>query len=135
MTLSVFQKSSDNVLGGHRDRIMQPVAYVVSAFVTPFAINDVIQGRVVLGLVISAVVAIFLINGIAARLKKRPPIPHAVLLVPIVASLLLSIAQQGALGMLWCYPALLFGFFVLPRLMAVGAGTLLVIVATPFVYR
>ena len=132
---SVFQKPSESILGRYRERIMHRVAYAVSAFVTPFAVNDFLQGRVLLGLAISAVVVAFLTNGIAIQLKKNPPIPFALLLVPIYASLLLSIAQQATLGMMWCYPAVLFCFFVLPRLLAAAGGAVLVIAATPLVYQ
>jgi diguanylate cyclase (GGDEF)-like protein len=125
----------EKILGGHRDRFMQRLAYVVAAFVTPFAVNNFIEGRTTLGLSIAVMVAAFLADGIAIHLGKRPPLPFVLLLAPLFASLLLSIAQQGLIGMLWCYPGVLFCFFVLPRWSALGASAILVAAATPLVYH
>src|SRR5207253_171336 len=77
----------------------------------------------------------FLTNGIAIQMGKRAPIPFALLLIPLFASLLLSVAQQGVIGMLWCFPGVLFCFFVLPRWMALGASAVLVVASTPLVYQ
>jgi diguanylate cyclase (GGDEF)-like protein len=131
----MFEGSSRNILGGYRDHIMQRTGLAASVFVAPFGVNNFVHGRVLLGVAISAMVAIFVINGVAVHFKKRPPIPFGLLLAPMYASLLLSIAQQGTLGMLWCYPAALFAFFILPRLFAVASGAVLTIAATPLVYQ
>jgi diguanylate cyclase (GGDEF)-like protein len=124
----------DTVLAHSRERIMYLLAYVVSLFITPFAINNFIQNRPVLGCAILVIVGTFVLNGVCIRLKKRPPIPFVLLLVPVGTSILYSLATQGLYGAMWCYPAVLFCFFILPQRLAIVASTVMLIIATPMVY-
>lgn len=48
---------------------------------------------------------------------------RALLLVPIAVALVISLTAQGINGVFWCYPAVVFAYFVLPtRLAAVFSG-------------
>jgi diguanylate cyclase (GGDEF)-like protein len=133
MKRAIFQMPRDSILAGHRDRIMYHLAYVVALFVAPFGAFDLSEGRFVLGGAILAVVALFLVDGVAIHLHKRPPLPFGLLLIPIYAALMLSIVQQGMIGILWCYPGVLFCFFVLPRWTALAGSAVLIVTGTPLV--
>jgi diguanylate cyclase (GGDEF)-like protein len=104
-----------DILAAYRERIMRLMAIAGVIFLTPFAINDLIQGRYALGGAIVTVVLILAINVIAIQKKKRAPFPFGILLIPMAASIALSLKQQGFYGALWAYPAVLFCYFVLPR--------------------
>ncbi|MHB1204547.1 MAG: hypothetical protein ACYCZX_03190, partial [Rhodospirillaceae bacterium] len=124
----------ETVLAHCRERIMYLLAYVIAIFITPFAINNFIQNRPILGGAILLIVGTFVINGVYIRLKKRPPIPFVFLLFPLGICILFSLATQGLFGALWCYPAVLFCFFVLPQRVAIAVSMLMLIAATPMVY-
>lgn len=124
----------ETVLAKSRERIMYLLAYVVAIFLTPFAANNFIQNRPILGVAILIIIGTFVANGAAIRLKKRPPIPFVVLLLPVTVGLIYSLATQGLYGALWCYPAVLFCFFVLSTRAAIAAGVCMLAFATPMVY-
>ncbi len=119
-----------DILAAYRERIMRLMAIAGVIFLTPFAINDLIQERFALGAAIIAVVTILAIDAIAIHRKKRPPVPFALLLIPMAACIALSLIQQGFYGALWTYPAVLFCYFVLPRRTAnIGSASVSVMAA------
>ena len=124
----------DTVLARSRERIMYLLAYVIAIFLTPFAVNNFIQNRPIIGVAIMVIVGTFVANGAAIRLKKRPPIPFVVLLLPIAVSLVFSLVTQGLYGALWCYPAVLFCFFILPQRIAIAASACMLVFAAPLAY-
>lgn len=120
-----------DILAGYRARIMRLMALAGAVALTPFSINDFLQGRPALGATIMAVVLILAADAIAIHKGKRPPIPFSFLLVPMAACIALSLKQQGFYGALWTYPAVLFCYFVLPRRAAnVGSLSLSALAAT-----
>ncbi|MBX7201292.1 MAG: diguanylate cyclase [Rhodospirillaceae bacterium] len=124
----------ESVLARSRERIMYLMAYVIAIFITPFAINNFIQNRPILGIAILLIVGTFVANGVAIRLKKRPPVPFVALLLPMAVALIFSLVTQGLYGALWCYPAVLFCFFVLPHRVAIAASAAMLVLAIPMVY-
>lgn len=124
----------ETVLARSRERIMYLLAYVIAIFITPFAINSFIQGRLILGVSILLIVGTFVANGVAIRLKKRPPIPFVALFLPLTITLIFALTTQGLYGALWCYPAVLFCFFVLPHRVAIAVSACMLLFATPMVY-
>lgn len=124
----------ETVLARSRERIMYLLAYVIAIFITPFAINSFIQGRLILGVSILLIVGTFVANGVAIRLKKRPPIPFVALFLPLTVTLIFALTTQGLYGALWCYPAVLFCFFVLPHRVAIAVSACMLLFATPMVY-
>ncbi len=132
--LDHHHEPEDTVLVRSRERIMYLLAYVIAIFITPFAINNFIQNRPVLGVAILLIVGTFVANGVAIRLKKHPPVPFVALLLPMTIALIFSLTTQGLYGALWCYPAVLFCFFVLPRPIAIAGSACMWAFATPMVY-
>ncbi len=124
----------DSVLAQSRERIMYLLAYVIAILLTPFAVNNFIENRPALGVAIMLIVGTFVANGVAIRIKKRPPIPFILLLLPLGTCLVYSLITQGLYGALWCYPALLFCFLILPQRIAIATSAVLLMIATPMVY-
>ena len=124
----------ETVLAKSRERIMYLLAYVIAIFITPFAINNFIHNRPALGVAIMAIVVTFVTNGVAIRLKKHPPIPFVWLLLPLGVCIVFSLMTQGLYGALWCYPGILFCFFVLPHRAAIAVSSVILLFAAPMVY-
>jgi len=130
-----LEDSSDSFLAGYRERIMYLLAYMVTLFVSPFAVIHIYNGHYLLGLVIASVVVAFAVDGVAIHFKRRPPIPFAFVLVPAVANIILSLQSQGIYGALWCFPAVLLCYFVLNRTMAIAGSAALLALSSPMVYE
>ena len=110
-------------------------AVIVVVAITPFGINNLIQGRYVLAAAIFTVVGTLTTDALAIHLKKPPPIPFHLLLMPVVLSVGISLVTQGFYGVLWCYPAILFCYFVLSWRIAVFCSVSVLLVFTPMVYH
>src|SRR6267142_317768 len=124
-----------DALVAHRKRIMYRVAIVGAICLLPFAVNNFLDGRHAIGAAVVAVVLTLGIDALAMHFKKRPPIPFALLLVPMAAGMLLSVRAQGIYGALWSYPLVLFCYFVLPPRPADAASVVLLAVTTWMVER
>jgi len=127
------QRGAD-ILVSYRERIMYLIAIAGVVFLTPFSINDFIQGRYTLGFAILGVVLGLGIDALAIHYKKRPPIPFGLLVLPAAGAIALSLIQQGFYGALWSYPAVLFCYFVLPRRMANLSSFALLGMSTTMIY-
>jgi diguanylate cyclase (GGDEF)-like protein len=114
----------------YRERIMYTLAIAILVFVTPFAILNFVQGNIFLALGFSAVVITFVIDGLAIHLKKKPPIPFAVLVWPGVFTVVLSLVTEGIPGAWGCFPAVPLCFFILPRRIAVVTSLFMVVAGT-----
>jgi diguanylate cyclase (GGDEF)-like protein len=125
----------DGPLARERERVMGALSILAIAFLVPFAIHDFLRGRGALGAAIVVVVVTFAADGYAVRKRRKPPIPYALLLLPITAAITLSLVTQGVIGAFWCYPVVLFFFFVLPQKHAVVCSGALLVTATALVYR
>ena len=114
---------------------MSALSILGVAGLLPFAVHNFLKDRPTLGLAILAVVVPIAIDGWAIRARRKPPVPYALLLLPISVAIILSLALQGVIGAFWCFPTVLFFFFVLSRPMANACSAALLIVATATVYR
>src|SRR5262245_20441142 len=128
-------QGSEDALSVHRERVMYPIAVVGIVFLLPFSINDFLRGRYAIGIGVVSVVLLLGINAVALRTKKSPPIPFALLLVPMAAAMTISLKSQGVIGVFWCYPTVLFFYFVLSGRLANLCSFALLAVATVMAYR
>jgi diguanylate cyclase len=101
----------------------------------PFAVHDFLKGRTALASAILAVVLAFAADGWALRVRRKPPIPYGLLILPISGTIGLSIATQGVIGAFWCYPTVLFLFFVLTRRVAALSSLALLLGGTAMVFH
>src|SRR5256714_6134434 len=124
-----------DALVAHRERIIYRLAIVGAICLLPFAVNNFLDGRHAIGAAVVAVVLTLGVDALAIHLERRPPIPFALLLVPMAAGMLLSVRAQGIYGALWSYPLVLFCYFVLPPRPADAASIVLLGVTTWMVDR
>ena len=102
-------------LAPYRERIIYPILIVAAICFTPLFINSFIEQRYGGAFSTLVVVVTFIIDAVAIRLGKRPPVPIPLLLVPIAVAMGISVVVQGFFGALWAYPAAMACFFVLSR--------------------
>jgi diguanylate cyclase len=117
----------DDTLSPHREHVMYALSGVGVVCLLPFAINDFMEGRPLIGTTILAVLAMISWDALAIRAGRRPPIPFVFLLIPMGVGVGVALRQQGMLGAVWCYPIALFTYFVLPRRVANVCGLLLLV--------
>jgi diguanylate cyclase len=125
----------EDLVARERVRVMQALAVLAVVFLVPFAIHDLMKGRRLLAVSITCVVVSFAVDGLAVFRGRKPPIPYALLLVPIAAAITISLATQGVIGAFWCYPAVLFFYFVLPRRAGRVCSVALVLLASALVHH
>jgi diguanylate cyclase (GGDEF)-like protein len=75
------------------------------------------------------------VDALAIYLKKSPPIPMILLLVPMTVATGISLKVQGFFGALWCYPTVLLFTFALSRRMANVCSVLLLLSVSSLVYH
>lgn len=112
-------------LGPYRDRIMQSMGVATLVLLTPFTINNFLQGRYLVAVGIILIQASTAANGYAAWRGRRSPVPPIALLLTVVAALTAVSIRQGVVGALWSYPLMVFTYFVLERRAAIVFSALL----------
>jgi diguanylate cyclase (GGDEF)-like protein len=120
----------DDTLTPHREHVMYALSGVGVICLLPFAINDFMEGRPLIGTTILIVLTMISVDALAIRAGRRPPIPFVLLLIPMAAGVGVALWQQGMLGAVWCYPITLFTYFVLPRRVANVCGLVLLAYGT-----
>lgn len=92
------------------------VALAGAAFLTPFALNHVLQGNVLLGAGSLVIVALLVYNAWTIRQGHYWPALTLLGFAPaVIAYLMLTVHRQGIIGALWCYPAVISFYFMLPE--------------------
>jgi len=115
-----------------RSKATLGVAVAALFLLTPFSVNNFIQGRYVLGAGSLAIVAILAANAWSIRRMRDYSSLTLLALVPAVLFfLVLSLRSQGIVGALWCYPAVISFYFMLPERKAWVANVALLVVAVP----
>src|SRR5258708_15639710 len=108
-------ETGEDPLAPYRERIMYGLASAVVVCLLPFAVNAFVQGNPALGAGIVCAVLVLGIDAFAIYLKKPPPIPLILLLVPIVAGTAGFLQTHGVFCAPWGYlPALPVPFSLFP---------------------
>ncbi len=108
------------------------VALTSVLLLTPFSVNNFLQGRDLLGLGSAAIVAVLAFNAWASSRGRYYPLLTLFALLPaVLAFLVVAFQQQGVIGALWCYPAVLAFYFMLPERQAWLANIAVLAVALP----
>lgn len=94
-------------LGVFRERVAYGLAIGGSLTLLPFAANNFVQGRVLLGFATGAVIAVLIANALAIYFGRATTALRIVIFLPAIAGLALSVRAQGVPGVMWSYPALL----------------------------
>jgi len=120
----IGRKEREDALLESRFRVLRSLAAIGIVFLIPFVINNFLAGRYALGGVMLFAFSILCIDVLAIYHKRRPPLPPELLVIPAIAGTALSLQNQGFLGALWAYPAVLLFHFALPRPKAIAYSAL-----------
>ena len=110
----------------------QALAVAALVVIAPFAVNNFIQGRHLVGamsVIISMILAIIAVA--AARGRHYPAITLFLLIPAIVGFFIISFRNQGLVAAFWCYPAVLSFYFMLTERQAWVANTILLCAMLP----
>jgi len=123
------------VLSAYRDRIFYRLGIVAAVLLMPFVINAFVKERFWIGLTALALVSVFVIDVVSIRRGRKPPVPPAILIIPVALTIGIAIARQGVIGVLWAFPAVMLFQFVASRWVANVINGLLVIMVTILSYQ
>ncbi len=108
------------------------VVLIAFVFVAPFTLNNFVQGRYGLGAWSSLVLVILAANAWRITRGRFSPALTLFGLVPAIIILLtISLGQQGIIGALWSYPAVISFYFMLPERRAWLANAVLLAIVIP----
>jgi diguanylate cyclase (GGDEF)-like protein len=108
------------------------ITAVATILLTPFSINNFIQGRTLLGLGSLVVIILCAINTWNCARDRYRPLFILLSLAPfIIIFLIFAFRELGIIGALWCYPAALSFYFILPERYAWVANTVLFVLVLP----
>src|SRR5213592_339562 len=128
-------ETGDDPLAPYRGRILYGLASAAAICLLPFSVNAFVQGNNGLGAGILSAFLVLAIDAFAIYLKKSPPIPLILLLIPIAAGTAVSLKVQGFFGALWAYPTVLLFTFGLSRRMGYVGSILLLLIISALVYH
>ena len=124
----------EDPLEAYRDRAMYLMSLVGVIILTPLVFNNLYKRREQLAIAIAVVLVFLAIDAYAINRKRKPPIPYALLLVPAALAIGIALKTLGAIGAYWCYPTILFFYFVLRRRVATLCALSMLSAATWVVY-
>jgi diguanylate cyclase (GGDEF)-like protein len=127
--------AGEDPLATYRERILYATATAAAVFLIPFSVSAFVQGRSALGTGILCAVLLLGVDALAITLKKSPPLPLILLLVPAIPGMALSLKTQGFYGALWSYPMVLLFTFSLSRRVANAGNLVLLASLTALVYH
>ena len=110
------------------------VAITALIFLTPFSINNFFQGRYVLGGGSLAIVIMLAVNAWSTSRGRYHPAFMLSLIPAILFFLVIAFRKQGIIGALWCYPAVISCYFMLPEKMARLSNIVILCVALPMAW-
>ena len=126
----------DNILADFREQILSALASLGACLLLPFALNNLAQGRVLLGLGTLTTCLILFRDAWAARRGEPLPIRLFWLFPPVIGSLAAAIPNMGVAAVLWSFPSVILFYFVLNRVEAtlMNLALVLVVAATAWSY-
>ena len=105
------------------------IAIAALALLTPFGINNFLQGRYLLGLGSIIIIIIVSLHAWLCMRGRYYPLLTLLGLVPaIIFFLAQSYQQRGIIGALWSFPAVISFYYILPERLAWFANTVLLVV-------
>lgn len=114
--------AENDSLAPYRERFLLAMGSVTVVLLIPFTINNFVQGRPLVALIVIGVQLVTFIDAYAIWRGRSPPVPPALLLVPFLAGISAAIVVQGVPGVLWSYPVIVYSYFVLTRRIAIACS-------------
>jgi len=118
----------DDILAAFRKQILYALAWLGALLLLPFALNNFLQGRTLLGIGTLTICLILFRDAWALHRRRPLPIRLLWLFPPVIGSLAVAIPHLGVAAVLWSYPAMILFYFVLNRLEATLMNLALVVV-------
>jgi len=131
--VTVNPSSADSAdLFDFRRKATLGVALIAFVFVAPFTVNNFIQGRHSLGVWSALVLVILAANAwTIVRGHFSPALTLFGLVPAMIFFLTVALSDQGIIGVLWSYPALISFYFMLPERKAWLANAVLLAIVLP----
>ncbi|MGE5616372.1 MAG: diguanylate cyclase [Bacillota bacterium] len=126
--------AEEDPLEAYRDRAMYMMSTVGVLMLAPLVANNIYKRRYELAISIVVVLLFLAIDAYAIYRKRKPPIPYGVVVIPTALAIGIALKTLGAIGAYWCYPTILFFYFVLRRRAATLCGLSMLTAATWVVY-
>lgn len=111
-------------------QVFLALSAVGALFLLPFAVNNFVQQRWLLGSLATIVALCLVGNAVAIGSKREAPFPPVLIFGPALVGLGVAMYEQGLIGILWSYAALLLFHFVLPRGTANFFNATIIVLAT-----
>lgn len=120
-------KSDTDSLAEYRPQIGALISALGSALLLPFVILQAMQGRWGLATLFAATSVLLLVNVWAVNTRQKPFVPFGPVVAGLTLAVCISVWVQGHNGVLWSYPVLFIGFFILSRRSAnlIGLGLII----------
>jgi len=131
VTLPIFEHQyQPDVLADFRVRTTLWIAVSGLIFLAPFGVANMFLGRFVLGFGATVIVMVL---ALLARLSYKGHLSNASLLLfpPVVGFLVLSIQEQGVIGVMWAYPGIVCFYFVFRERWAWVANFVIIVLVVP----
>lgn len=110
------------------------VALAGMVFLAPFAVNNMMQGHMILGGV--TLLLVLLLTGLAhLSYMGRTTLFSLLLVPPVIAILILSISEQGVIGVMWTYPGIVMFYFIFAERWAWAANIALLGAVVPTAFQ
>lgn len=122
---------ADNLAQRYRERALMVLGIPITIFLLPFAVNNFVQGRWLLGALSVLVVAQTGANSITLLRGHRPPVPVFVFAGTFIAALVAAFIYIGPPAAYWCYPVTLLLHFVATRRQARLLSVLFLVMILP----
>ena len=116
-------------------RVFLALSAVAALFLLPFSINNFVQHRWLLGAATTTVVLCLVGNAVAIASRRESPFPPVFIFGPALLALGVAMWDQGLIGILWAYAALLLFHFVLPRGTANFFNVTIILLATAMSWK
>lgn len=107
-------------------RVFLALSAVGSLFLLPFSISHFLHGQLPLAFTSLLVALMLVANAAWMAMRGQALLPAWLILAPAVVSLAIAMHEQGLIGILWSYAALLLFHFVLPRRTANALNTVII---------
>ncbi|MDE2607529.1 MAG: response regulator [Burkholderiales bacterium] len=115
----------------HRRKIFIGLSLAGVLLMGPFAVNNFLQDRIVLGFVTCGFVLGLLANAASLYRGRGMAVPPMVIFVGSLFGLATAIYHNGLIGVFWVYPGILLFHFMLPRRQANLLNAALILVTLP----
>jgi diguanylate cyclase (GGDEF)-like protein len=125
--------SAEDAMAPFRLALVLQLSLLGVAALVPFAVFNLWGGRTAVGAVVAVAALVLGLNARHLHRHGRPPVPYALSMLALHATVCVAISLNGFNSVPWAYPALFINFFVLERRMALAQSLLLLVAVSAVV--